>query len=119
MPKTDLTGMAGWLAHAKAVVAVDTGLAHLAAALDVPTVSLYGATDPGLSGAYGNNQIHLRADFDCAPCMKRDCSYTGPKIKNELNVGQGEYVEPPCFSSVAPSAVFEALKRQVFEVSCG
>ena len=42
-----------------AVVAVDTGLAHLSAALDKPTVALYGPTSPGLTGTYGNNQIHL------------------------------------------------------------
>ena len=67
MPKTGLTAIAGWIAHAKGIVAVDTGLGHLSAALDVPTVSLYGPTNPGLSGAYGKNQIHLYANYDCAP----------------------------------------------------
>jgi len=116
MPKTGLIGIAGWIAQAKGVVAVDTGLAHLSAALDVPTVSLYGSTDPGLSGAYGKNQTHLYANYDCAPCMKRDCEYTGPKVKNQLDIAKGEYVNPPCFSSIMPNAVFDALKQQIFEV---
>lgn len=114
MPRTGLQEIAGWIAGAKGVVAVDTGLAHLSAALDVPTVSLYGSTDPGLSGAYGKNQTHLYANYDCAPCMKRDCGYTGLKVKNQLDISHGEYVDPPCFSSIMPNTVFEALEQQIF-----
>jgi heptosyltransferase-1 len=56
-------------------VAVDTGLGHLAAALDVPTISLFGPTNPGLTGAYGKAQIHLASDFPCAPCLQKKCTY--------------------------------------------
>ena len=42
--------LAGLLSHAELVVGVDTGLVHLAAALDVPTVALFVATDPRLAG---------------------------------------------------------------------
>jgi heptosyltransferase-1 len=59
LPKLNLAGVAGVLAQATAVVAVDTGLGHLSAALNIPTISLYGPTNPGLIGAYGENQIHL------------------------------------------------------------
>ncbi|GAB3105375.1 lipopolysaccharide heptosyltransferase RfaC [Aestuariicella hydrocarbonica] len=59
LPKLNLNGVAGVLAQATAVVAVDTGLGHLSAALDIPTVSLYGPTSPALIGAYGENQVHL------------------------------------------------------------
>ncbi len=57
-----LTDIATQLAGAAAVVSVDTGLSHLAAALDKPNVILYGATDPKLIGAYGQNQFYLKAD---------------------------------------------------------
>jgi heptosyltransferase-1 len=60
-PRPNLQGVAALLAQSTAAVAVDTGLGHLAAALDVPALSLYGPTSPALVGAYGNHQIHLQA----------------------------------------------------------
>jgi heptosyltransferase-1 len=60
LPKTSLLTLAHLLLQAKGVIAVDTGIGHLAAALSVPTVSLYGPTDPAQIGACGDNQIHLR-----------------------------------------------------------
>lgn len=61
LPSLSLSALAGVIANAHAVVAVDTGLGHLAAALDVPAISLYGPTSPSLVGAYGKQQIHLTA----------------------------------------------------------
>lgn len=61
LPRLNLTGVAAQIAGAQACVAVDTGLGHLAAALDVPCVSLYGPTLPGRVGAYGQGQVHLCA----------------------------------------------------------
>lgn len=59
-PRLDLNEAASLLAQARAVVGVDTGLSHLAAALGVPTVGLYVATDPGLTGLYaGNRALNL------------------------------------------------------------
>lgn len=61
LPKLSLTALAEQIAKAKAVISVDTGLSHLAAALDKPNVILYGATDPQLIGAYGKHQHYLSA----------------------------------------------------------
>lgn len=52
-PPLSIPELAGLLAGAQATVGVDTGLTHLAVALDVPTVALYTATDPGLTGVLG------------------------------------------------------------------
>lgn len=59
LPKLTLEAIARELAGAKAVVSVDTGLSHLTAALDRPNITLYGPTDPGLIGGYGQNQQAL------------------------------------------------------------
>jgi len=59
LAKTNLTELANVLSKAKAVIAVDTGLGHLAAALEIPTISLYGPTDPKLIGTHGKFVKHL------------------------------------------------------------
>jgi len=51
-PRLNLNEAAALLGSARATVGVDTGLAHLAAALGVPTVGIYTATDPALTGLY-------------------------------------------------------------------
>lgn len=100
LPRLDLAGMASVLAGANSIVAVDTGLCHLAAALDVPTVSLYGPTNPVLTGALGQSQIHLSAKLPCTPCMNRTCTLqsTTPTVT------------PPCFATVSPVDVWNALR---------
>jgi len=59
-PRLNLNEAAALLGKARAVVGVDTGLSHLAAALNVPTVGIYTATDPGLTGLYaGARAVNL------------------------------------------------------------
>ena len=59
-PRLNLNEAAALLGGAQAVVGVDTGLAHLAAALGVPTIGIYTATDPALTGLYaGTNAVNL------------------------------------------------------------
>lgn len=53
-PPMSIPELASLLAGARAAVGVDTGLSHLAVALKVPTVALYTATDPGLTGVLGS-----------------------------------------------------------------
>ncbi|TWE01559.1 heptosyltransferase-1 [Pseudomonas sp. AG1028] len=95
LPKLNLAGVAKVLAGAQACVAVDTGLGHLAAALDVPTVSLYGPTLPGRVGAYGRSQVHL-----CA---------SGP------DAGKGDR-EKPCFDDLKPQRVFTELHALLLDL---
>jgi heptosyltransferase-1 len=50
LPRMRLAPLAAVLAEARAVIGVDTGLAHLAVALNVPTVAIYIDTEPALTG---------------------------------------------------------------------
>lgn len=70
LPKLGLTEVAGWIAHARVVVGVDTGLMHLTAALGTPGVSLYGPTLPQMTGAFGRNQ-HWLCNADQPPTIDR------------------------------------------------
>lgn len=102
LPKLKIQEMVKVLAGAKAIVAVDTGLGHLAAALDVPTVSLYGPTDPVLTGTLGASQKHLVANFPCSPCLSRECIF-----KDRASYA----VQPPCFSTLPPEKVWALLSE--------
>jgi len=98
LDRMGLGQIAGILSASSGVVAVDTGLAHVAAALGVPAVTLYGATEPGLTGTVGANQIQMRAEFACAPCLQRRCSFTG-----------SSEVQPACYGTLPPTAVWARL----------
>jgi ADP-heptose:LPS heptosyltransferase len=56
------------LAAAGAVVANDSGLGHIAAAVGVPTVMLFGPTPDLALGRFPPNVMILRPDLACAPC---------------------------------------------------
>jgi heptosyltransferase-1 len=56
-PPLNLRDMAGLIVRAALAVGVDTGLAHLAAALSVPVIALYISTDPALTGVYGTGFV--------------------------------------------------------------
>jgi heptosyltransferase I len=101
LPRQTIGEMAMLLANADGAIAVDTGFGHLAAALQLPTVSLYGATDATLTGALGDSSIHLQAKFACSPCLSRTCHYQGTPLA----------VAPPCFSALAPETVFRQLMQ--------
>ncbi len=59
-PRINLNEAAAMLGRAHVVVGADTGLSHLAAALGVPTLGIYTATDPGLTGLHaGKNAVNL------------------------------------------------------------
>lgn len=53
LPKSSITELAHITAGAQAAVGVDTGLIHLAVAMDVPSIAIYTDTHPDLNGAYG------------------------------------------------------------------
>ncbi|GHU32117.1 lipopolysaccharide heptosyltransferase I [Betaproteobacteria bacterium] len=56
-PKLSLRELAALIGHAELAVGVDTGLVHLSTALGVPTIALYVATDPALTGVYGTRNF--------------------------------------------------------------
>lgn len=99
LPYLTISEMATLLSQAKGAVSVDTGFGHLAAALSVPTVSIYGATNPAYTSALGKYSVHLAADFSCAPCLRRTCNYTQPAP-----------VSPACYATIPPDWVWKVVK---------
>lgn len=117
LPRMSLTALAGELAASDGVVAVDTGLGHLAAALNRPTVSIYGATNPFLSGTFGYHQLQLKSDLPCAPCMRKQCHYQGQALTDTLADGDSFVVAPACYRSAPPGEVITHLQRMISQAS--
>lgn len=72
--RTSLRELAALFQYAHAVITTDTGPMHLAAAVGVPVVALFGPTAPWRTGPYGQRHKALRADLPCSPCLKKQCS---------------------------------------------
>lgn len=113
LPRMSLSSLAGELAASDGVVAVDTGLGHLAAALNRPTVSIYGATNPFLSGTFGYHQLQLKPDLPCAPCMRKHCQYQGQPLSDTLSSGESIVVTPACYRASPPGDVLNHLQRMI------
>lgn len=91
------------LKAARLVVGVDSGLTHLAGAMGVATVTIYGSTDSSLTGCRGASVLNLQAQFPCAPCLSRDCRYQG-----EVQTWQDQPVSPACYSRLHPDSVWNS-----------
>ena len=97
-------GVGEWIDALQSVrltVGVDSGLAHLAAALGVPTLALYGSTAANLTGCRGGRVAILASNFPCAPCLSRTCRYRGPG-----RVWRDEPANPPCYAELPPERVW-------------
>lgn len=68
--KYSLSQTASFLKTCACVVSVDTGIMHLAAALEVSVISLHGPTSPKRWGAIGNKVISLTPDKSYTPCIQ-------------------------------------------------
>jgi len=71
--KTSLAEFMAALASVRLVVCNDSGAMHLASALGVPTVAIFGSTEPLLTGPLGARTQVLRHHVPCSPCFLREC----------------------------------------------
>lgn len=102
IPPMNISEKAAVISRAKAAISCDTGLAHIAAALNIPNIVFYGPTDPALVGVVGSKQVHLTANFpDCAPCLRSKCHYQGAQTA----------LFPACLATIKPQQVFAELLK--------
>jgi heptosyltransferase-1 len=98
--KLDIPGVARAVAGAAGAVGVETAFSHLAAALGLPTVTLYGPTGPRRHGTCGANATDLPAvDFPCSPCYGRTSCKLDPARSDS----------PPCLASLTAEQVWQTL----------
>ncbi|HXG64908.1 MAG TPA: glycosyltransferase family 9 protein, partial [Blastocatellia bacterium] len=71
--RTNIAELKAVLACASLVISNDTGAAHVAAALGVPTVVIFGPTEHISTRPLSDLAAVVRRDVECSPCMLRDC----------------------------------------------
>jgi len=70
---TSIAGLVDELRTCHLLATNDTGTMHLAAALGVPTVAIFGSTDPTLTAPLGEGHEVVQHKVDCNPCFLREC----------------------------------------------
>lgn len=99
LPSLSISEKASVIARAVATVGLDTGLSHIAAGFNVPSVTIYGATDPFLVGATGQHQTHVVSEFECVKCHEVECSYGKPAA-----------FKPACFVELTPDRIWQEVQ---------
>jgi len=87
---------------ADVVIGNDTGLIHAAAALDIPTITIFGPTPSAVYGYESSRSIIVKADLPCLPCSQASCLLLTP--------GAGS-LTPPCLNAVSVNEVMAAVKK--------
>jgi heptosyltransferase-2 len=64
----------------------DSGLMHVAAALDTPLLAIFGSTNPVTTGPKGSNSRIVRVPVECSPCLKPQCPKGHLKCMNNIDV---------------------------------
>lgn len=90
--RTTLKELGGIFLSSAAVVSGDTGPMHIASALGIPTVGLFGAADYRRTGPFNHRDLVVTSPASCSPCGRRRCR------------------SRRCMKEILPDTVFEKLR---------
>lgn len=94
--KTSIRELMSILRRCAVLVTNDTGPMHMAQALGVPVVAIFGSTDPEATGLSGEGQSVIRTHVRCSPCLLRACP-----------------IDHRCMTGVSTDQVMTAVMKQI------
>ena len=94
--KTNITQLAALLSRCRAYVSPDSAPLHVASAMGVPMVALFGPTDPRRHMPPGNAVV-IKKDMKCAPCYSGQC-----RIRTHA-----------CMENITAEEVFKKIKELI------
>jgi len=97
--RTRLNEALQMVAACRLMLCNDSGFMHVAAGLGIPTVTMFGATDPERTAPSGPCVELLYHPADCSPCLQRECSVAGQ----------------PCMANILPESVRDACLSRLAE----
>jgi heptosyltransferase II len=92
--KTSLETLIGLIAESKLMLGNDSGPVHLASALGIPAVAVFGATDYIVAAPYGPRGRAVHVPVECSPCWLRECP-----------------IDHRCMTRVSPEMVCDAARE--------
>ncbi|NOX97354.1 MAG: glycosyltransferase family 9 protein [Nitrospirae bacterium] len=109
-PSSNFKETAALISSCRLFISNDTGLMHVATAVGVPTLGIFGPTDEVRTRPWINGRFVARPDLDCRPCwtlkevgLRRRCLHR----------------ERICLSRLSPEAVFKAGEKMIGEMKSG
>ncbi|MBI5183569.1 MAG: glycosyltransferase family 9 protein [Nitrospinae bacterium] len=98
-PLTTIKQATALIRRCEMFIGGDTGPLHIASALKIPTVAIFGPTDPIRNGPYGDNHTVIHKDLVCSGCYKRRCQTM------------------ECMKGITAEEVYRAVKEKVYRFS--
>ncbi|MDZ4742293.1 MAG: lipopolysaccharide heptosyltransferase II [Verrucomicrobiota bacterium] len=93
---TTLSELGAILQKATATLSNDSGVMHLSSALGIPTIAIFGSTDPVLTGPIGPKNKIIHHQVECSPCFLRECP-----------------IDFRCMNAISPEEVAQAVLGMV------
>lgn len=94
--KTSLESYIALISMSKVFITNDSGPMHLAAALDIPQVAIFGSTDEVATGPFSKQATVIHKHVECSPCLLRECP-----------------IDLRCFTSIEVKEVLEAVEKKL------
>ncbi len=95
--KLSIRGSSALIYNSELIVTTDSGPMHIAQALHVPTIALFGPDDPETTGPVNKKDIVIQKGLQCVPCRKKTC----------------EFSENNCMTSITPEEVLESVQNRL------